>query len=156
MITETATVIEVGEDTILVETVQQSTCGACAAQKGCGQGVLAKYLSSSSFFRVQLPEPTQTSSYRVGDTVELGIDELAMVRASLWLYIVPLAGLLMGAYLGNLQSEVMSVFLAIVGLMAGGYLSSRHARRTKNSPEYAPVLLADTSRIRILDLADPA
>lgn len=149
MIVERATVIEVETDSILVETVQQSTCGSCVAQKGCGQGVLAKYLSSSSFFRIDTSE-FKADIYQPGDIVELGIDEFAIVRASLWLYLLPLAGLVAGAYLGSLNSEAGSILTAIAGLVVGGYLTSKHARRVKDRPEYAPTLVADTRGVRII------
>lgn len=149
MIVEQATVIEIERDTLLVETVQQSTCGSCAAQKGCGQGVLAKYLSTSSYFRIRRDNSDQRV-FAVGDLVELGIDELALVRASIWLYLVPLGTMLVGAYIGSLISELASVMLAFVGLLFGGYLSSRHAKRVHDQPEYAPVLVSDIQDIRII------
>lgn len=140
MIVEKATVIGVEEGWLTVETIQQSTCGSCSAQKGCGQGVLAKYLSHRSFFKLNLEE-FQRKEFKVGDVVELGIDELALVRASVWLYILPLVGLLLGVYLGALVSEGMSILGALLGLLFAAYLSSYHARQVKYSPEYAPVLI---------------
>ena len=154
MIVEQATVVEVDQETLLVETIQQSSCGSCAAQKGCGQGVLAKYLSSSSYFRIRR-DSEDRRSFNPGDVVELGIDELALVRASIWLYLVPLGAMLIGAYLGNLLSELASVFCAFAGLMIGGYLSSGYAKRVRHQPEYAPVLVPDMQDIRIIQPENP-
>lgn len=154
MITEQATVIAVDADSILVETVQQSTCGTCVAQKGCGQGVLAKYLSTSSFFRIDLGL-NENRQFSLGDVVELAIDEFAIVRASLWLYFVPLAGLLAGALFGSFYSEFSSIMFALVGLCVGGYLSSIHAKKVKDRPEYAPVLKSDTQNIKVITTVNP-
>jgi len=153
MITEKATVKKVEKDLLVVETIQQSTCGSCSARKGCGQGVLAKYMSSSSFFKVALQEG-QLNDYKAGDLVELGIDELALVRASMWLYLVPLAGLLVGVYTGSLISESMSIFGALMGLFSGLFLSFLQAQKVKSSPDYSPVLLADTTTIRMVIAED--
>lgn len=152
MIQEHATVVEVDEHSLLVETIQRSTCGSCVAQKGCGQGVLAKYLSSSTFFRVNIDDQTVTN-FRPGDTVELGIDEMALVRVSLWLYAIPLAGLMVGAYVGSLHSEMLSVLSAFGGLLLGGYFSARQAKKVKNDPQYAPVLVVDQSKIQLVDIS---
>jgi sigma-E factor negative regulatory protein RseC len=150
MITETATVISVEDTYLLVETIQQSTCGNCSAQKGCGQGVLAKYLSSASLFRIAL-HGEDGAQFKAGDTVELGIDELALVRASLWLYLVPLAGLIVGAYLGSLYSQLTSILFAALGMAAGGYLSWMHSIKTQNDPDYAPMLVTDQQAIKLVE-----
>jgi len=150
MIVEQATVVAVDEKHLLVETIQQSTCGSCAAQKGCGQGVLAKYLSSSSFFRLSL-KGFSGESFQPGDTVEIGIDEFALVRASVWLYLVPLAGLLVGAFLGNTHSQWASILFAMLGMAAGCYLSWRHSKNTEDHSDYVPTLVMDAQAIRIVD-----
>ena len=150
MIIEQATVVEVDSDALLVETIQQSSCGSCVAQKGCGQGVLAKYLTSSSYFRV-LRDQNHHKIYRVGDVVELGIDEFALVRASLWLYLVPLVCMFVGAYIGNSVSEGISIALAAGGLIFGGYLCSQHAKNVRNRPEYAPTLVSEISTVRVVE-----
>jgi len=150
VIIEQATVVESDDKSLLVETIQQSSCGSCVAQKGCGQGVLAKYLTTSSYFRV-CRDLEDERVFKPGDVVELGIDELALVRASLWLYLVPLASMLVGAYIGNLVSEGASIFLAAAGLVFGGYLCSRHAKRVRNQPEYAPRLVSEVSSVRFVE-----
>lgn len=144
MITESATIVSVDTDRLRVETIQQSTCGACAAQKGCGQGVLAKYLTNSTYFDVDI-DPQERESYVVGDLVHLGIDEMAMVRASLWLYCLPLGFLIAGAYVGSLASDSASIVGGILGLAIGGLASRYHALSVKNDPKYAPVLLSENA-----------
>lgn len=144
MIKESATVVSVDKNRVNVETIQQSTCGTCAAQKGCGQGVLAKYLTSSTFFEIDI-DPKDQESYAVGDVVHLGIDEMAIVRASLWLYGIPLCCLIAGAFLGSLVSDTISIMGGLLGLTLGGLISRYHALSVKKNPDYAPVLLSETS-----------
>ena len=150
MIFEQATIVDVTDSHLVVESVQQSTCGSCAAKKGCGNGVLAQYMSNTNYFKVSLEDASSIDQYRIGDRVELGIDELALVRASLWLYMVPLFGLMIGAYLGHLQSQSLSILFAATGLVVGGYMSSIHSKRTRNHPKYAPQLVLDEQAIRII------
>ena len=98
MLTETGEVFSVQSDSIVVQVIQSSTCGGCSAQKGCGQGVLAKYLGSSQFIRVSTTKHSERS-FRVGDKVELGVDELAMLKAAFLVYLVPLLTMIVGCLL---------------------------------------------------------
>ena len=104
MLIEQGTIVEIADSELVVQVIQQSTCGSCAAQKGCGQGVLAKYLSGSQFVRVTLKHRPATD-FHVGEQVELGVEESAMLRAAFLVYLVPLLLLIAGATLGNLISE---------------------------------------------------
>ena len=151
MIHENATVVDVRPDALVVETIQQSTCGSCAARKGCGQGVLAKYLSSSSYFHIALDgESPVSSTYRVGDSVTIAMDELALVRASMWLYLMPIMGFLLGAVLGNTLSELASIIGALAGLVIAAGLSKYRANRVADDPRYSPVLVTDDQVVRFV------
>jgi len=93
MLTETGQVFSIEPDSLVVQVIQQSTCGSCSAQKGCGQGVLTKYLSSSHFVRIRLTD-RPSEDFSVGDQVELGIDELAIIRAASLVYLLPLVSMI--------------------------------------------------------------
>lgn len=149
MIVENAKIVEIAESHVVVETIQQSTCGGCSARKGCGNGVLADYLSSSSYFKIST-EKFDSGAYQLGDELEIGIDELALVRASLWLYLVPLIGLMTGAYVGHLSSQLASIVMAVIGLLVGGYLSSLHAKRVRHDPKYVPSIVVNEDVVRLI------
>ena len=52
MIFETGTVVSKNQDSLMVETIQQTTCDSCSAQKGCGHTALAKLTGTKNEIRV--------------------------------------------------------------------------------------------------------
>ncbi|HHJ15277.1 MAG TPA: Fis family transcriptional regulator [Gammaproteobacteria bacterium] len=145
MLEETAQVVRVEADEVWVETQRRSTCGSCAAQKGCGTATLAKVLGQRrSLVRVlsQLP-------LRVGDRVVIGIREQALVRGSLAVYAVPLLLLLLGGLLGELgvqqhlwdNAEQASLALGGAGFVAGLFWLKGFTRRIRHDRAYQPVVL---------------
>lgn len=119
MIEERAQVLSVHDDQIWVQTERQSTCGACAANKGCGTAVLGKVFGARQMrvqVRSQIPIPLQA-----GDEVIIGVEENALVKGSLAVYIVPLLMMFTGALVGQwvTGSEHMSVLMGLIGLLAG-------------------------------------
>jgi sigma-E factor negative regulatory protein RseC len=90
MIEENGQVVKVEDDGMVwVETRRQSTCGACADRQGCGTSVLASVLGQR-----QAPVRVINSIGAVaGDQVVIGVPESGLLRGSLAVYAVPLAGL---------------------------------------------------------------
>lgn len=148
MLIEKGSVIAVENDHLNVQVIQQTTCGGCAAQKGCGQGVLSKYLSGSQFIRINLKHRSG-SDFRVGDEVALGIDEFAMLRAAFLVYLTPLLFMLLAAYAGSLISEASSVIFAIAGLIAGGFHVRRESLKKADDPGYSPIVMDDRAVVKI-------
>ncbi|MFL0797020.1 MAG: SoxR reducing system RseC family protein [Cellvibrionaceae bacterium] len=142
MLEENGKIVAIEDDCLWVETIQKTACGTCAAEKGCGTSVLGRYLSKANFIRVLL-EGRERSCYSVGDTVKIGIPEDVVVKASLFVYLLPLAGLLLGAILGDFISGTdLSVLLgAVTGLMLGGAVVRGHAIYHRNNRRVQPVLL---------------
>ena len=154
MLIEKGNIVAVAPDHLNVEVIQQTTCGSCAAQKGCGQGVLSKYLSGSQIIRINLKHRPGTD-FQVGDQVELGIDEFAMLRAAFLVYLSPLFFMLIAAYLGALISEAMSVIFALSGLaLGGGYVRWKSSKKV-DDPGYTPIIVDDRSVVRIFS-SEPA
>ncbi|MDM7859757.1 SoxR reducing system RseC family protein [Alteromonas sp. ASW11-36] len=111
MIEEVGKVIAVERDEIIVETEIKTTCGSCEAQQNCGTGTIAKALAprrETLRFSTELP-------VQVGSKVRLGIPETALLKASIWLYVIPLLGLIVG---GALFSWVLPIF----GLVHEGWV----------------------------------
>ncbi len=154
MLTEQGTIVEVRDSELLVQVIQQSTCGSCAAQKGCGQGVLAKYLAGSQFLRVSLKH-RPASDFRVGEQIELGIEESAMLRAAFLVYLVPLLLLVVGASLGNQVSEPVAILLGITGFILGGIYVRKQSLKKVDDPRYAPVVVDDRAIVKIMS-GEPA
>jgi sigma-E factor negative regulatory protein RseC len=141
MIEERARVISVDRGHAWVETRRQSTCGSCAANKGCGTSVLAKVLGKRRS-RVRAIDPV---GVRLGDEVLVGIAESALVRGSLALYTVPLIAMVGAAAVARGlwpdAGEPVVILSGLGGLAAGLGWVRWFARRISNDPRYQPVIL---------------
>jgi len=145
MIEETGQVVDVQDAFAWIESEHTSTCGACNVRKGCGTAVLAKVLGQR---RVHLRVLNRINA-RVGDTVVIGISESGLVRGSLAVYAVPLAGLFAGAIAGDVLgqhyfpggADPLAIAGALAGLAAGLFWLKRFSRRTENDAAYQPVIL---------------
>jgi sigma-E factor negative regulatory protein RseC len=145
MIEETGQVVDVEGAFAWIESERTSTCGACNVRKGCGTAVLAKVLGQR---RVHLRVLNRINA-RVGDAVVIGISESGLVRGSLAVYAVPLAGLFAGAIAGDFLgkyffpdgSDPVAIAGALAGLAAGLFWLKRFSRRTEKDAAYQPVIL---------------
>ena len=147
MIEEYAQVIEFEGDDIWVETQRKSACGQCAANKGCGTATLAKVLGNKrSRVRVLNPNATKVS---IGDEIVVGIEEKALIRGSCAIYLAPLLSMFLFGLLGDvmaiqmniLKSEILIIFLSLIGLAIGFIWVKRFARSIASDSKYQPVLI---------------
>jgi sigma-E factor negative regulatory protein RseC len=153
MIEETGQVVKVEDDGMVwVETRRPSTCGACADRQGCGTSVLASVLGQR-----QAPVRVINSIGAVaGDRVVIGVSESGVLRGSLAVYAVPLAGLFIGAlaghYLGDggipRYADLWELLGAAAGFTAGLAWLRRFSRATGRDERYQPVILRRQSPIR--------
>lgn len=100
---ESGRVVAIETDALWVETRHKTTCGNCAAQKGCGQSLLQQlYPARSNHLRVLLTggDAGMEHSYQLGDSVEFSLSDHTIVMGSLLVYLVPIIGLLLGGLLG--------------------------------------------------------
>lgn len=138
MITETGTVIALKGEQAWVQTIRQSACENCSARSGCGQRVLA----SASGGRANQVLVHNTVSAQVGDDVTLGIDEQALLSASLMVYALPLLLMVLASIAGHRLSGGMdagAIAGAVTGLAAGFWIGRR--LQTGRGDRYQPHLL---------------
>jgi sigma-E factor negative regulatory protein RseC len=145
MIEETGRVVRVSDEYVWVETDPVTACGSCTVRSGCGTPVLARVLGRRNApLRV-----ANTVAAAVGDHVVLGISESGLVRGSLAVYLVPLAGLFAGALcsyflaqglLAN-YTEPASILGAVAGLSAGLAWLGHFSRAAARDHRYQPVIL---------------
>ena len=116
MIEETATVIEVNDQRLLLETLRQSACQSCSVKSGCGTSSLAKVVGNrSSQFAVE-----KTLDVKVGDKVIIAIDENALVQGSLLIYFLPLIFMLITVLVAEylFVNELMTILSVVAGFIS--------------------------------------
>lgn len=97
MIEERARVIAVENNQLLLEAQTRTACNACAAKQGCGTSVLSRWVGRK-FTRFQA---ANTVNARVGDEVVVGLAEEAMLKGSVFVYLLPLLAMIGFALLAD-------------------------------------------------------
>jgi|TARA_B110000908_G_scaffold137068_1_gene162545 sigma-E factor negative regulatory protein RseC len=144
MILEAGIVVSKAAHSVMVETIQKTTCDSCVAQPGCGHSVLSKLTSSSVQIRVLLGD-FNANEIRLGQSVTIGIPYDVVVKGSLLVYLVPLTGALLGAWLmgspaKSPELDLFSIMGAFVGLMCGGFFVYLRSQKNVNHAENNPIL----------------
>ncbi len=143
MIEESGCIVELEGDYAWVETARRSSCSSCSAKGGgCGTGALSEVLGARSQ-RLRVRNELHAEN---GERVLLGIEESALLRGSLAVYIVPLLALMGGALLGEaLASGVGGEWPALLGAGLGMGLALAWLRRFNHragaNPRYQPRML---------------
>ncbi len=145
MLTESARVVAVENNCLWVETVRQSVCGSCAANKGCGHGLLNRIGDGRrSYLRIS-SQDFSAGKFRVDDQVSIAIPEELLLRSSFVVYLVPiLCTLLLAAALPALiagPNDLVAVAGAGLGFGLGVALVRLHAWVHRYDPAMQPQLL---------------
>ncbi|MDG4867756.1 SoxR reducing system RseC family protein [Guyparkeria sp. 1SP6A2] len=135
---EAAHVVAVEPDGAWLEASPAQGCANCRDGKGCGVSVFQR-LFRLPRHRVYLPT---NESLSVGDHVIVAMSQRALLVASVWLYLVPLAGLLGGAIVLDalFSHEALTVLGALGGLLAALAFARAQQRRQARSGGFFPVL----------------
>jgi sigma-E factor negative regulatory protein RseC len=145
MIEQSAMVVAVESGAAWVETKSQTSCGACAMNKGCGAGMFAKAFG----FRSPRLRVLDMQGVEVGDQVVIGIDERALVHGSLAAYMTPILSMLVFAMVGEnvaanwlaVKSDILTLCFGITGLAVGLLWVRRYNRRIGHDGRFQPVIL---------------
>jgi sigma-E factor negative regulatory protein RseC len=139
MIEETGRVLSIEDGFADVETIRTSSCTSCRARHGCGHHAIAQ-VSSSNRMRMKAIDPL---AVKVGQSVVIGIPEDTLLQASIWMYLIPLLGLVVGAVIPSLwggESDIAVVF-AILGFAGGLLLAKKKSKQEMNNLAYYPKIL---------------
>jgi sigma-E factor negative regulatory protein RseC len=101
---------------VACESSALAACAACAAGRGCGAG------ARSGGSRLTLTVPPGHPLPAVGEQVEVQAPVGGLLRAAAWLYLPPLAGLLLGPLLLRVLGVGdggLTLAAAAAGLLAG-------------------------------------
>ncbi len=147
MLIEPGRVVAVEEDCLWVETIQRSTCGSCAAEKGCGQSLIARWGGQTSYLRVLL-DGRDPNHYSAGDDIEIGVPEEIVARGSLFVYLLPLVLLVAVSGLGHqmIGSEMAAALGALIGFVLGAAIVRWHAWLTRFDGRLQPVIQGGPKR----------
>lgn len=124
---------------IRVEVEVKSACNHCDNNDSCGTSAVAKAFSSKSQQFSILSDKT----YPIGEWLKIGLPESVILKAAALVYLFPLIGFFLGAFVANslLMSSDMLAF--VLGLLGGGFawvLARKKASRMEKSAQ--PVILA--------------
>ena len=144
MIFETGIVVGKANSSVMVETIQKTACDSCAAQPGCGHSVLSKLTGNSVRIRALMGE-FNTNEVALGQSVTIAIPDHVVVKGSLFVYLVPLLGSLIGAWaVGSFDKgvalDLMSIMGAAFGLISGGIFVRVRSRKSQDESESNPIL----------------
>jgi len=142
LIKENGRIIAVDANHIWVETINRGTCGTCVAEKGCGQTLLARWLSRNHYLKVSL-DGRNVSDFSVNDTVQIGIPENVVVVSALLVYCLPLFGMLFGASVGQtlFNHDLAAISFGVIGLLVGAVIVRLFSYRQRNNLKLRPVIL---------------
>lgn len=151
MLKEKAYIVNVKHDIAWVETQRKTSCGSCQARKSCGTSVLQKVMGNKRNI-LQVNNPNH---FKIGDEVILGLQETALVKGSLLLYITPLFamfGLAMFGYLlfqfvGLEYTEGFSILFSLGGLGVGFWYVMLSSRKLAGNAEYQAKIIEKIDRV---------
>jgi len=117
MITEQAIVTRRDGKQVELKIKQESACGQCELNQGCGTGALGRLLGHRS-------RPLVIATDRdlhAGDRLLLGFSESALVTASLMIYGLPLLGMVIAGLIAAIVDapEGLVTLASIVGFFLG-------------------------------------
>jgi sigma-E factor negative regulatory protein RseC len=149
MIEEPGRVVALEQGAVWVETLRRSTCSACSANAGCGQGLMEKLGVGQKRGYVRALTDLQLA---VGDGVVIGIREDLLVSSSLRVYLLPLLGLFAGAMLAQwlALAESFVILSGLGGFLAVWWLVRWHSRRSEADPSLQPVVLRAELAVRAM------
>jgi len=122
-----------------LEIERKTACGLCGQTRGCGNSIWGKLFGhQTTAFRAQ-----NRINAKVGQSVIVGINEKALLKSALLLYILPLATLFFGAILASYlwQSDGKTMLGAAVGLLLGLLWVKGHTISSRYYNLQQPVIL---------------
>jgi len=145
MLKEHGIVVEVNDQFAIVQTQASNSCGQCAANKGCGTASLAAVLGQ----KVTQVKVLNHKGAKVGQQVVIGLEEPALLKSSLALYLLPILSMFVAAIGYDMlvasvqlpQSEILTILAALVGLLAGLKWAKRLMGKMSEDRRYQPIIL---------------
>tara|TARA_R110002096_G_scaffold64920_3_gene158038 strand:- start:26155 stop:26685 length:531 start_codon:yes stop_codon:yes gene_type:complete len=133
------TVTSIEGASVRVESTGTAACGKCAGSGGCGTKSLLAIFGNKS---IPLLLDNNLGA-KVGDQIEIGIEQSKILKLSALSYLLPLIGLLGGGALSAVAetSDALALALGLAGLGVG-FAYSRHLYKSERwEREILPVCM---------------
>lgn len=157
MIEEYAVVTKCAGNQATLEIERRTACGICGQKRGCGNATWGKLLGHESH---EFTADNDVDA-KVGDSVVVGIDEHAVLNSAFLMYVVPLAGLLVGTFVADYltKNQFYVILGAALGLTVGflwakGHLLGRDQSCMNSTKKYQAVILRLANDEPALDKAN--
>jgi sigma-E factor negative regulatory protein RseC len=127
------------DSTATLEIERKIACGLCGQTRGCGNSIWGKlFAHKSSAFKAQ-----NRINAKVGDSVIVGINEKALLKSALLLYLLPLATMFIGAILASQIHDTNGYAMlgALIGLGLGFVWVKGHTMSSSYFKLQQPVIL---------------
>jgi len=112
----------IGDD-MRIEFDRVHSCGSCRDKAGCGIGSILTMFHPTDRPAVTLPIRNR-AAFHLGASVRVGLTGNQLMRAVTLGYLIPMAGLLAGAFLGVVVAPGGGDFPAIGGALAGLFVGT--------------------------------
>ncbi|MEN8215403.1 MAG: SoxR reducing system RseC family protein [Pseudomonadota bacterium] len=140
MFKEHGIVVEINDQFAVVET--QGTSNHCSQCAGCGTAALLGQ-------KARQVKALNHKGAKVGDQVVIGLEEQALLKSSLALYLMPILGLFAAAIGYEMlvtsaqlpPSEILTVLAGLFGLLAGLKWAKRVTDKMSEDTRYQAVVL---------------
>jgi len=143
MIETEAVVVKIEHAVAYVQAERKSSCSGCS-ESSCGTSVLANFFGQ----KTPLYRASNEVGAKVGDRVVVGMNESALFKGTLLLYLFPLLLLFVGAVTGSALAvtadvkDGYSVAGAFIGLVAGFLGLKLLSSKTGLGRQFQPVILS--------------
>ena len=130
---------QANETTATLEIERKTACGLCGKTRGCGNSIWGKlFAHQSTAFKA-----LNRINAKVGDSVIVGINEQALLKSAMLLYIVPLVTLFIGAILMQqiFETNGYAMLGALLGLVSGLLWVKGHTMYSSYFKLQQPVIL---------------
>ncbi|PJG84917.1 SoxR reducing system RseC family protein [Conservatibacter flavescens] len=140
MLTETAVVVAYEKGVATVQCQTQSACGSCVARKGCGTSVLSELTGEKGNHLLSVES---LMPLKVGQRVQIGLEEKSLIITALLMYIVPLLTLLATTFLtdGIFDNELVRAMIIFMTTAIAFIAVRYYSKQLNKKPAYKPVLL---------------
>jgi len=112
-------VVEVRDRTARVEFIRSGSCGGCSTNQGCGLGPILALFRRSRPHSLEFDTRAGGLALKIGDSVRVAMAEQQLLKIVSLAYLLPLVGMLVGAWLATASVSDAPDISAVLGALGG-------------------------------------